>query len=244
MKFCYASELGGCEGGITKEHYISEEFIKIISEGNPGGLEIFSPLFPNGHKVSLSSFGLKILCKYHNNELSVIDKVGIAFARNLIKFCKISDNQKWEIEINGNDFERFLLKMMCGSMVKGVGHGAKIIPSEDPPIYLLKILFSKNNFSNIFGLYFSTFKKGGLGYFHFEAVHGNRYEGFMMGHNGLWFFLNTVKPLSNFFIFPNIFHRPVSIKFIHSITGSEFKIIFKWDNLDKIDQNIVISYPG
>ncbi len=65
---CYAAFIGGCEGGISREHYISKCLLEDVSIFDAARSKI-----PLHKKLPKSALVGKILCRKHNSQLSEYD---------------------------------------------------------------------------------------------------------------------------------------------------------------------------
>jgi hypothetical protein len=69
---CWARVLGGCGGGLSREHYFSRT-------SYPDGAEVRLPGWSEHRKVSAASLTARILCAKHNPALSELDEFANAF---------------------------------------------------------------------------------------------------------------------------------------------------------------------
>ncbi len=116
---CWANSLGSCSGGWSKEHYFSE---CILGDH----IEAYGFDWTGNKKVTIptSSATAKILCKHHNEKLSVLDEQ-IKKIRDEIKSFfqqagKYKDHDpkvKRTFSVNGSMFERWLLKTALNCLI-------------------------------------------------------------------------------------------------------------------------------
>ncbi len=147
---CYANALSDCDSQISREHYVSEGILSLRN----GAITLLGfPWLPNGNlkKVSAQALTAKILCKRHNTALSGLDSVAIRFFKFLI-----GDNPNENLLlINGNEIERWMLKMLCGLAASGnITFNSQILHSWTPPDRWLRILFGNANIPSNCGLYY------------------------------------------------------------------------------------------
>ncbi len=107
---CYMRELGSCEGGISREHLISEGVIRILkSEGDfsVSGL----PWLEAGETKILEPGNLtaNCLCRRHNSALSPLDDAAVRFFAALRSGLE-REAYSGQALISGHDIERWLLK--------------------------------------------------------------------------------------------------------------------------------------
>jgi hypothetical protein len=147
---CYAKTLSDCDSKISREHYVSEGILSLKN----GALTVLGfPWQPNGNlkKVSAQALTAKVLCKRHNTALSGLDSVAIKFFKFLI-----GDNHNQNVLlINGNEIERWMLKMLCGLAASGnIAFNSQRSHSWTPPNQWLQILFGNANIPSNCGLYY------------------------------------------------------------------------------------------
>lgn len=105
---CYLSFLGGCDAKISNEHLVPASF---------GPLESFDPVNLSGqsfpHPWPLAKTA-KVLCRRHNSMLHSFDDTGKRV------FDAIMGTGSRTAEVNGHDFERFLLQRLCARHFGGM----------------------------------------------------------------------------------------------------------------------------
>ncbi len=109
-KICWAECLGGCSGGLSREHIVSGTFF----EGGPISVTGFDWTQDEMREIGLNNAVSKILCRTHNSSLSPLD-AEIKIAREYFrKFSElVSRDERTEEfigKIHGVKFERWLLK--------------------------------------------------------------------------------------------------------------------------------------
>ena len=113
-KSCFLSHVTPCQGGMSREHYISRSVLELLGEGSVqiGGLDWQA-------KGQLQSIGIgaltaKILCEKHNSSLSHLD----AEAGRLFQTIHLIDKQPDAVSdhsgFDGRTIERWLLKLAAG----------------------------------------------------------------------------------------------------------------------------------
>lgn len=145
---CYASCLDECQGGISREHYISRSVLEVA------GSKIRVSGFPWQHPgeqsdVGISALTSKILCRRHNSELSSLDDTGATLVRALnVSFDRALHGGEFTTEqftLDGPQLELWLLKILCG------------ITSFSGPIRVpdnwVRVLFGREPFPKDAGLY-------------------------------------------------------------------------------------------
>lgn len=114
---CYAIGLGDCEGGISREHYVSRSVLEIA--GKTVQISGFPWQEPDTTlEVGIGALASKVLCRRHNAELSPLDETGRKFVTALKScFDEAIENEPINTEvfsIAGDRLELWLLKMLCG----------------------------------------------------------------------------------------------------------------------------------
>ena len=144
---CYATQIGNCGGGLSKEHYISASVLKIAGSS----IEIAG--FPwqqrdEVSRLSVSALTARILCKHHNEQLSSLDAVAKHF---LIGLKATSDEitqgelSHSTFQLSGLDLELWFLKVLIGVL--------SMRRIDVPPTWV-NILFRRESWSEGSGLYF------------------------------------------------------------------------------------------
>jgi hypothetical protein len=169
MQECWAHVLGGCNGGISGEHIITESLFSGDIIGVHG-----MPWCREGHKfIGKAAYTANILCRKHNSDLSPVDDAGTnafaAFRMMATIYANRSGMLKYgvwcgrfdviEQRVDGKGLERWLLKTLI-NMEMASKEGLSIGPnaaaeSVDPE--LVEIAFGLQAFRGRAGLYFAAF---------------------------------------------------------------------------------------
>jgi hypothetical protein len=154
QKGCYASELGDCAGGMSREHYFSEAMSGVLWGK---GLEVEGfPWQKLGEKTTVTSAALKakILCRKHNTALSPLDSAAGSFFQTIYTCIRGGvqglipiDNLRFEFD--GRVLERWLLKVLCGVLASG-NHSGK---TRDVPKDWVEILYERRPWPKEFEFY-------------------------------------------------------------------------------------------
>jgi hypothetical protein len=138
---CYARALGDCSPIISREHYISENVLRLF-DGNVA--ETSSPPWSRDgarKTIGINSLTGKILCDRHNSALSRLDELVGKFFRLVIGKA---EGQQFSV-IRGYELERWLLKAYCGLVKVGAIKPTGLFgPDGNPSGEALKILFCRN----------------------------------------------------------------------------------------------------
>lgn len=148
---CWASCIGGCGGGQSKEHFISKS---IFSEKE---IRVFGLPWCKAAPVSigLGSAVAKILCQAHNNALSSYDSEAQKLSAFLTTSILERPESEEELQVNGRLLEMWALKTMLN-----LGYLGVLVPNkvQAPPPSLVEQLFAGRSFSEGAGLYFISGK--------------------------------------------------------------------------------------
>lgn len=159
-KKCYANILNNCDGGISKEHYISHNILKTFEENKSVKIMGLPWIAQNTFSlISPDSLTAKILCVNHNSALSTLDNEMGRFMKTIKNFDSdfISQNPQNDFTIfSGEDIERWMLKTICDFIAsKNIAKNGKkeelIIKNE-----YLDIIFNNKDLPKFWGLYFSA----------------------------------------------------------------------------------------
>ncbi len=117
---CWAAVLGGCAGGPSREHIISE------SQFDEDTLTVRGlPWCVESRKIALKSFVAKNLCAAHNSALSPTDAAAKDFKRALDAIMA-QPNRKARYLLNARLIERWVLKTTINCVLQRPG------PVPDP----------------------------------------------------------------------------------------------------------------
>lgn len=109
-KICWAECLGGCSGGLSREHIFSEVFF----EKGPIWVTGFDWTQDEVRVIGLNNAVSKVLCRTHNSSLSPLDAEIKKSREYFRKFSQlVSGDERTEEfigKIDGVKFERWLLK--------------------------------------------------------------------------------------------------------------------------------------
>lgn len=143
---CYAHCLGDCDGGPSREHYISRSVLDIAgSKLQVSGFPWQNP--EQQADIGIGALSAKMLCVRHNSSLSPLDKSAWTLVAALKRYFDATmAEQEFEdeiIEVDGFLLERWLLKVFCGVLS---------LSKRDIPEQWAKILFGRAHFEKV-GLY-------------------------------------------------------------------------------------------
>lgn len=157
---CYASKRGDCSTKISGEHAISANVLHVFGDDgliDLGGLTFLAD--DQRRNLPIASLGSNILCDRHNSGLSHLDAVGGDVVRRIVDVHTTLRTIKRrrpipEADFDGVEFERWLLKCLCGLVVSGLAESkADTDRVWRPPEQWLRILFGEEPFPDRWGLY-------------------------------------------------------------------------------------------
>jgi len=159
---CYARALKGCSVQMSGENAISKAILKRINQEytESPGVEIKNMAFQP--KDTPQSFGVgslesKILYMHHNNSLSHLDSEALAaFDAFEIMFYAAAGSRpapKRVYNVDGDVFERWMLKVVCGTLYGGTMRAERFeVKDVEPPLDWLQTLYGQP-FPGGLGLY-------------------------------------------------------------------------------------------
>lgn len=150
---CWASILGACARGESREHYISDGIFdgeSVTAVGLPWCRD--EPV-----TIGMKSAVAKILCGKHNSALSEFDSEAAKLSRFLVNNVLDEPLTESTISLNGRLLEKWALKTFFNlGYIRGL-HREQ--PNRlDPPAHLVRHLFSNEPVADGAGLYFVTGK--------------------------------------------------------------------------------------
>jgi hypothetical protein len=156
---CYASALGDCQGKVNREHYVSRSVLEQIGDGK--SVTVRNLPFQNkdvSKEIGIASLTAKVLCERHNSALSELDITGARMFEAMEAFTGATGQPLGPaatIRIDGEAFERWLLKLFCGGLFSGCIRIPEFGPRDrkPPPTELTRVLFGKEKLLPYKGLY-------------------------------------------------------------------------------------------
>jgi hypothetical protein len=156
---CYAAGLGDCYGKVNREHYVSRSVLEQIGDGKSvtvTNLPFLEKDIPR--EIGIGSLTAKVLCERHNSGLSELDTTGAKMFAAMETFTGSAGQPSTPAEtirIDGDTFERWLLKLFCGGLFSGNIRIPEFGPrvGKPPPTELTQVLFGMEKFRPYKGLY-------------------------------------------------------------------------------------------
>jgi hypothetical protein len=142
---------------MSSEHAISRTLLEMMSRQTAGrGVFVNGPAWKS-RWLPVRALGSNVLCKRHNEALSIFDSRFARFAdkvRQLGREIGTKDQTPWLFAIHGHDVERWLLKALCA--VTAGGHAARPDGKRyvrEVPERWVRILFGAEPMPPTWGLY-------------------------------------------------------------------------------------------
>jgi hypothetical protein len=134
---CYANIFQSCDGGISREHFISHNILRQLQGVSPKGIPWLKHI--QDEYIATDSLVTKCLCNKHNSSLSPLDTLaGKAFE----VFKRYGQNQAERLIVPGELFERWCLKFLFGVLAtKQIKYKSKVYLPVDLDPRWLKVLF-------------------------------------------------------------------------------------------------------
>jgi hypothetical protein len=141
MNKCWASCLGDCDGGMSREHIVSES----LFESEYIDVSGYSWCKEGPKRIGLGSFTKKALCRKHNSNLSKVDTAGAHAFRVLREQTKLTfergkePNKKYpkvSFSVDASGLELWILKTLInisygGEHFVGPNSHQRGLPSDD-----------------------------------------------------------------------------------------------------------------
>ena len=156
---CWASCLGDCGGGLSREHYISDGIF------DEEAITAFGLSWCNEKPltIGLSSAVSKILCKKHNEAFSPFDSEAAKLSRFLSANILDDPLAHNEVTLDGALLERWSLKTLLNLGYIGALDQENFVQLQPPP-EIVKSLFQNAEVPDGIGLYFVTGSISNEGY--------------------------------------------------------------------------------
>jgi hypothetical protein len=153
---CYARVLDGCSSKISGEHPQSDGVLREV-ESAEGGVYVSGHKWLKGEKrrIGINSLVGKVLCTNHNSLLSPLDEEAKRFVRLSEPFFGVAEINE---TINGTLLERYLLKVLTGSLLS-----ASWDTTFQPPEWWLHVIFGHRKLMHPLGLYMNLRKGDRVG---------------------------------------------------------------------------------
>ena len=159
---CYARNLGSCCKKVSAEHWVSKSILELVEHGRGKKSKIVAVArsTPDQEGITedrgVASLTGKMLCVEHNGRLSGLDSLGKKMFEAMESVHEGSPQYRENVRrIDGDLLERFLLKIICGTMFSGnMGPLSGSLKGVAPRLEWLKALFEGFTLPNRYGLYY------------------------------------------------------------------------------------------
>lgn len=160
---CYAGKLGGCSDVMSREDWLTKSVLdKIRNRGSRKTISVSGLWWQKpGAREDLGTSAIRswTLCKVHNYALSAIDATGGRLFESAIQLADhIGQGGRLagELVVDGHTIERWLLKILCGSLAakqyrderRGKNVGIR------PPLSWIEFLYNRRPWPDDIGIYF------------------------------------------------------------------------------------------
>ena len=166
---CYARALCDCSEETSREHPVTDKALRHIGGPTAGNPSVRSRNLDHQkpgvrEALVIGKFASEILCRKHNSALSSYDTAGIEICKATEKLALATANPAENIiPINGDDFERWMLKTLCSSLCSGkVWRELRAFKGLEPPLDWLEMLYSGANIQTGQGIYLQPYRNQGL----------------------------------------------------------------------------------
>jgi hypothetical protein len=160
MPTCWAESMGDCNGGISREHYVSKSLFK----SSAVSVEGFPWCKGTARTVGIASLTGKILCQTHNNNLSPLDEEASAlfdairewFARENIRknTSPLARIARPPTLVKARLLERWFLKTLLNlSLCRDYFIGVNGVEKGVVPHDLVQVCFGNRPFDGAGGMY-------------------------------------------------------------------------------------------
>jgi len=258
---CYARELEGCSLQTDGEHYISQAILERIPDRRviKSKAVLVRNLSFQKQPDLLEAMGIgnlasKMLCKIHNNALSDYDAAFLALYEAL---DALDDEGREPVSdrsirvIDGDAFERFMLKAFIGGLYSGNFRlpTGMTMKGEPPTLEMLHILYRGAEFPARTGMFWIPPKPGNpvtSDHMVLQVAPVPSVDNTMVGEFRviLFGFEFTLLMLGLAPSIPSVFDsasfRPAGIR----VNGFETEIQFKWKNGPQSEEIVFESSPG
>ena len=152
VRGCYAAELGGCDGKLSLEHWISASVLRLLTVDELVPIRGLPWQRGDVRSLPIATLPARILCAGHNSQLSKLDDAGLRWAKSIGLDNAVGPAVPDVVD--GHRFERWLLKMLCGLGASGnAGRSGAALRCWSPPTQWLRVLFGHDVFPPGVGLY-------------------------------------------------------------------------------------------
>jgi len=141
---------------LSLEHPISHGILRVLSHDGLVKIDGFNwQEEKSTQELPTPRLASRILCKRHNEALSSIDAMALRFFQKLDNAIRQTERRDCVFLFDGTDFERWMLKTLCGVVLSGYADIGAVSTDWKPDLLWLNILFDGERFPDHWGLYYS-----------------------------------------------------------------------------------------
>jgi hypothetical protein len=142
---------------MSREHFISHGILKVLSRGGTVTIDGFNWQEEGvTQELPTATVSSRILCARHNQALASLDAVALRLFQAIDDVVRLSPHQTRRVFLfDGSDFERWLLKTLCGSVFSRNAHTRALDAEWKPNLQWLNILFGGAPLLHGWGFYFA-----------------------------------------------------------------------------------------
>jgi len=155
---CYASQLADCSDKVSLEHPISHGLLRVLAHNGNVTIDGFNwQEEKTTRELPARRLASRILCERHNGCLSPLDMTALRFFQKLENVIGQRERRNQVFLFDGTDFERWMLKTLCGTVFSGNADikRAQVSDWKPDPLWL-HILFDGKPFPSRCGLYYAA----------------------------------------------------------------------------------------
>jgi len=141
---------------LSREHFISHGILKVLSHDGLVEIDGFNWQEEKAtQELPTPTLASRMLCKRHNEALSGLDAMALRFFQRLDNAIRQTERRDCVFLLDGTDFERWMLKTLCGGVFSGNAHTRDASTDWRPSLQWLNILFGGELFPGRWGFYYS-----------------------------------------------------------------------------------------
>jgi len=148
--------LKDCSNALSREHFISHGILKGLSHNGSVKINGFKWQMDGApQEIPTPTLASRILCKRHNEALSGLDAMALRLFQKIDDAVRQKQREDRVFLFDGSDFERWLLKTLCGAVFSRNAHTRGVSADWKPSSEWIGILFDGVPFPERWGFYFA-----------------------------------------------------------------------------------------
>lgn len=235
---CWANSRGDCCTKISREHYISDNVLKVLGAETVRG-SAYTGGRP-GIDIKRKEFGANVLCCCHNSELSPLDaSVGDLLVAQCLFVAEMNAldlaAESEQADFSGNDLEKWILKCLVAQTVARIFETGGTTIQVPDLVQMTRLVFDRTPWPARWGLWMKNHPERALDRSNTIDIEpiwmhdGRKLGGGTIAIGGLDFRLSLFSPAQNDGgPFDGAMYRPSGIVY----RSSEFQkvICLRWDD--------------